>query len=147
MDDTRFTSEQAQQQLAASQSRALRSARDRTLHAIGTAVFGLALGFFTVIWHTVSGTGGVVLAGAFAAVLLIEVFWVERAARTVPRRAGLWSRLGIGASLLVAMLLVLPWLNFRAQTASITWLVVITAALVVALPSMVAATIIARGRR
>jgi len=139
-----LTPEQAREQLAA--ERTLASPRDRRVHAIGTAVVGLSLAGVLASRNLFSGAADVVVSAVFIAVCLGDVVWVERAARTVPRRARLWSRLGIGASLVLSLGVVLPWLNLQAQTEPNTWPMVSAAALVAALPSLVAAGAIARGR-
>lgn len=146
-DHTRPTPQQAHEQLAASRALSLHSTRDRKIHAIGTAVFGASMGVFMAMRNMVTGVSAIALTCVYAAVLVAEVLWVERAARTVPRRAGRWSRLGIGASLVLALVVVLPWLNLQAQTEPNTWPMVLVAAVVVAVPSLVAATVIARGRK
>ncbi|GAA1751577.1 hypothetical protein GCM10009767_08210 [Kocuria aegyptia] len=52
----------------------------------------------------------------FAAAWLVTVWWIERVARTVPRRAKAWSRGGIVAAFVLTLTVVLPWLNHSAQT-------------------------------
>ncbi len=140
--------QQAREQLTNIQSRSLSSVPDRRIHAIGTAIFGLALGFYAAsqniadepLWFWVRTL-------ACWALALGTLLWVERAARTVPRRARLWSRLGMCASLLVALVAVLPWLNLSAQTTSNSWAMVAIGGLVAAAPSLLAAVAIATGRR
>lgn len=146
-DHSPLTPEQAQEQLSAGRNRLLASSRDRRVHAVGTGVFGLAMGLFMTARHMTSGTAAVVLTICFGGLLIGEVIWVERTARTVPRRAGLWSRLGAGVSLLLALGAVLPWLNLRAQSEPNSWPLVLVAAAVVAVPSLLAAAVISRGRR
>ena len=147
MDHPHVTPEQARAQLAASRARPLGSDGDRAVHAVGTAVFGLTTGFYMATQNLVTGTAGIVLSCLVVAIWVAEALWVERAARTVPRRASLWSRVGIGGSLVLALVVVLPWLNLRAQTEPNTWPMVLVGALVAAVPSLVAAAAIARGRR
>lgn len=146
-DYPQVTPEQAREQLTVTQARSLPSARDRKVHAIGTAVFGVSIAFYMATLNVVSGSGRLLLTGAFIAIGLGEAIWIERTARTVPRRARLWSRLGIGASLVLGLAAVLPWLNLRAQTEPNTWPMVLVAGLVVAVPSLVASALIARGPR
>lgn len=141
------TPEQARRQLAEIPTRSLHLARDRKIHAIGTAVFGLTTGFYMAAQNAITGTGHAVLSCVFLAIALGECLWIEHAARTVPRRARLWCRLGLGASLVLALCLVLPWLNLQAQTSPNTWPMVLVAALVVAVPSLSAAAVIIRGRK
>lgn len=145
-DHTQITPEQAREQLVTSQSRSLSSTGDRRVHAAGTAAFGLTLGVFMAARNVVTGTSGVVANVLFLAVWLGAAFWVQRATRTVPRRTKLWSRLGVGASLVVALVVVVPWLNLQAQTEPNTWPMVLVGALLAAAPSLVAAAVITRGR-
>jgi hypothetical protein len=139
-----LTPEQAREQLAA--DRTLASPRDRRVHAIGTAVLGVSTAGVLAAQNLFSGAAQLVLSAVFVAVCLGDVVWVERVARTVPRRAKLWARLGIGASLVLSLGVVLPWLNLQAQTEPNTWPMVLAGALVAALPSLVAAGAIARRR-
>ena len=143
---THLTPEQAREQLAASQSQSLRIASDRNVHAIRTAVLGLSVGLLTAPQNVLSGTSAIVADVIFVTVWMGGAIWVERAARTVPRRARLWSRLGIGTSILVALVAVLPWLNLSAQTEPNTWPMVLAGALVIAVPSLIAAVAIVGGR-
>jgi hypothetical protein len=147
IDRPTVTPEQARQQLAEIQARSLSLPRDRRIHAIGTAVFGVTSAILLVTRNVVTGTGAVGLAVVALVVLVGEGVWVERAARTVPRRARFWSRLGIGASFVLGLGLVLPWLNLQAQTSPNTWPMVAAAAVVVAAPALTAAAAIARARR
>ena len=143
---THLTPEQAREQLAASRSRSLRIAGDRKVHAIGTAVLGLSVALLMAPQNVLSGTSAIVADVIFVTVWMAGAIWVERAARTVPRRARLWSRLGIGASIVVALVAVLPWLNLSAQTGPNTWPMVLAGALVISVPSLIAAVAIVRGR-
>lgn len=141
---TQITPEQASANLAAGEALQLARPRDRKIHAMGTAVFGITLGVLMATRNLISGTTAVLLTVALAAVLVAQVVWVERAARTVPRRAALWSRIGIGGSLLVGLALVSPWLNQAAQTEPNTVPMVAIGALAVAAPALVAAVFIGR---
>lgn len=142
------TPQEARERLAAArEARRLGSPRDRVVHAAGTAVVGLTIGVFLAAQNmVVSGMGHALLFAAFAAVCLGEGWWVEVAARTVPRRSRLWSRLGNGGTLVLALIAVVPWLNLGAQSAPNTWPMVIVGAAVAAAPSVIAAAVIA-GRR
>lgn len=144
-EDPRMTPEQAQAQLAQSR-KPLTSARDRMIHATGTAVGGLTFGLFAATRNITPGTESIVVPTVVVAFLLALAIWVARAARTVPRRARLWSRLGVASSLAVAVVLVLPWLNLQAQAQPNTWPMALVGALVVAAPSLVAAAVVAGSR-
>lgn len=146
-DSTHPTPEQAREQLVTSQARSLRSDRDRTVHAAGTVAFGLTLGAYMAARNVVSGATDIVASLLFFGVWLGATIWVERSTRTVPRRTKLWSRLGLLASMLVALLAVVPWLNLQAQTQPNSWSMVLVSALVIAAPSLLAATTIVRGRQ
>lgn len=146
MEHRQPTPEQAREQLAATRRTSLGSPGDADVHAVATAVFGVSVGILMASRNLVTGLGSAVLAAAFATVWLAVVAWAERSARTVPRRAKLWSRIGIVASLALALGAALPWLNYQAQTEPNTWPMVLAASSVVALPSLVAAVVIARGR-
>ena len=146
-DQPQVTPEQAREQLAATQTRSLPSGHDRRIHAVATAVFGCSVAFYMASRNVFSGAERVVVSGVFVAVWMGGAIWVERAARTVPRRARLWSRLGIGLSFLLALGLVLPWLNLQAQTVPNSLPMVLVASFVVAVPSLIAAAAIAGRRR
>lgn len=145
-DHTQPTPEQAREQLLTNETRSLRSTGDRKVHATGTAVLGLTVSVYMAARNVTSGTGSIVATLLFFAVWLGAMFWVERATSTVPRRTKLWSRLGISASFVVVLGAVVPWLNLQAQTEPNTWPMVLAGALAAAAPSLVAATLIARGR-
>lgn len=138
--------DQAREQLSHGLATSLDSRGDRRTHALGTAVLGLTVGVFLCAQPLASGPSGVALACLLVAVCAAEAVWVDRTARTVPRRARTWSRLGFGASLLAALTVALPWLNLGGQTGVVTWSRVLAAALGVAAPSLVAAAAIARGK-
>ena len=140
------TPEQARTQLAVSRTSALAPHRDRTVHALATVVFGLVVGLYLSARNVVDGAGSVVASVLFFGCWLTAALWVERSTSTVPRRARLWSRLGLAGSVLVALLAVLPWLNLQAQDEPNTWPMVMAGALVVALPSVLAAAAIGRAR-
>ncbi len=88
MDSTRPepTPQQAREQLAATQGRVLSSSRDRRVHAVGTAVVGVTIAAYGAAQTIVSGAAEVAFSVAFFALIFGQAWWVERAARTVPRR-------------------------------------------------------------
>ena len=143
-----LTPEQAREQLATIQARTLDTSRDRAVHAAATAVFGVATALYmaaqNILADWVSHSVG---TAVFAATWLVTVWWSERAARTVPRRAKVWSRGGIVASFVLTLTVVLPWLNLSAQTAPNTWPMVAAGATVAAVPALAAAAVIRWGAK
>jgi len=145
MDSTRPepTPQQAREQLAATQDRVLSSSRDRRVHAVGTAVVGVTIAAYGAAQTIVSGAAEVAFSVAFFALIFGQAWWVERAARTVPHRSKVISWTGIGASFVLGLLLVRPWLNLAAQTSPTTWPMVWAGSALAAVPALVAATVIA----
>lgn len=142
-----LTPEQAREQLMTTRTRSLDSSRDRGIHAIGTAVFGLTIGLFGASRNMTEGPVWFWGSLAYFVITIGVAFWVERTAQTVPRRARLWSRLGMAGSLVLCLVVVLPWLNLSAQTAPNTWGMVLIGGLGAAVPALIGAALIARGRK
>lgn len=145
-DHVQLSPAQAREQLGVDQRLSVSSRTDRRAHAIATAVFGLALGVYMAA-RNVTSVHAVVAGLGFVAVVVWAQLWVERASSTVPRRTKLWSGVGLGSSLLLALALVVPWLNLQAQAEPNTWPMVLLAALIIAAPSLAAAAVVSRGRR
>lgn len=145
-DHPNLTPEHARDRLATAEARPLGRSGDAKVHASATAVFGISAAVFMASQNLFTGASDFIVSLVFVVIWFGTVAWVERAARTVPRRARLWSRLGIGASMVLALGAGLPWLNYQAQSEPNTWPMVLAVSAVVALPSLVAAAIIARGR-
>lgn len=139
-----LTPDEAQRRLDLGTSTSLTSAGDRRLHAGSTALFGVGLGAMAVTSSRLDGLVGSAVSGILAAALLGLLLWADSRARTVPRRARLISRVGVGVSLVVGLVAVLPWLNLRAQDQVIGWPLALAAVAVIALPSLVAAAAIGR---
>ncbi|MGQ1795844.1 hypothetical protein ACT4S5_01705 [Kocuria oceani] len=138
-----FTPEQAREQLAEVQARRLDTSGDRAVHAWATAAFGGITAFYAAAQNMLSDwVSHTALTLAFVTAWLATGWWVERAARTVPRRAKAWSRLGLAGSLLLVLTVVLPWLNYSAQTAPNTWPMVAAGAAAAAAPALLAAAVI-----
>lgn len=137
------TPQQARQQLAVAAAHRGSPSRDRLIHASGTAILGLTIGVYMAAQNIVSGASEIVMTAVFAAICLGQAYWVENVARTVPRRSRLWSRIGIGASIAVALAGVMPWLNLSARSEPNTWPMVLAGAAMAAGPSLVAAVVIA----
>jgi hypothetical protein len=142
------TPEQAREQLATIQARTLDTARDRAVYAAATAVFGVASALYMAAQNILADWVSHSLRTAvFAAAWLVTVWWIERVARTVPRRAKAWSRGGIVTSFVLTLTVVLPWLNFSAQTSPNTWPMVAAGATVAAVPALAAAAVIRWGSK
>lgn len=143
-----LTPDQARQRLDAIRSRPLVTSRDRAVHAGATAVFGVITVLYMAAQNMRSDRVSYTVATAvFVVAWVVAVCWIERVARTVPRRAKAWSRGGIAASFVLTLTVVLPWLNFSAQTAPNTWPMVAAGATVAAVPALVAAVVIRWGAR
>ncbi|RAX18166.1 hypothetical protein DC347_05510 [Pseudarthrobacter sp. AG30] len=137
------TPEQACEQLSAVQARSITSERDRSVHALATAVFGATTAFYMASQNILAGgMAHAVKTVAFIALWLLVAWWIERAAKTVPRRARLWSRTGIAGSFVLSLIAVLPWLNHASQSADNTWPMVALGAVLAAAPALVAAAAI-----
>ena len=146
-DHPHVTQQEARTQLSASQSRRLTTRRDRTAHAVATAVTGLALGVFSAAQNlAASWQAEALLTVVFVLGVVGSATWVERVARAVPRRSRLWARTGLGLSFVLSLLLVRPWLNLQAQAEPNTWPMVLAAAVATAIPALVAAAVIARSQ-
>jgi hypothetical protein len=135
------SAQQAREQLAESRRSALRpSQRDHTIHAAATAVVGLDTGLFAATQNLPISRP--LASFVFILVWLAATCLAERVSRAVPRRGRRRSRLGIAASLVLALCAVLPWLNLQAQHSPNTWPVALLAGAVIAAPSLVAAALI-----
>lgn len=142
--------------LAQASSADLASARDRRVHGLATAGFGLLMGVYVATSRLVdgSGWGEGVLAGLYLVTLVGLAFWQRRAASTVPRNARQIGYVGVGASAALVLVSIL-WLNVRQgdnRTAGIGdqpdhWWVYAIVGIVSALPSLVAGYAIFAGRR
>jgi hypothetical protein len=143
-----LTPDQAREQLATIHARTLDTSRDRAVHAGATVVFGGITAFYMAAQNILAGwVSHTVGTAVFAAAWLVTVWWIERVARTVPRRAKAWSRGGIVGSFVLTLIVVLPWLNLSAQTSPNTWPMVAAGAAVAAAPALVAAAVIRWGTR
>ena len=147
---------QARAALAEADRTELSTDRDRRVHAFATAGFGVGMGLFVGAHRVVDGhpwgeTGLLVL---YVATLGVMAFLQKRAARTVPRNARRTGHIGLGASV-AAMWAAIIWLNIRqgdVRRAGLpdqvdSWWVYACAALVTALPMLVAGRVIDRQRR
>lgn len=147
-EQSHVSAQEAREQLRRSAEQRLDRRADRRVHAVATAVFGLGVGVYSAAQNlATSWIAHSLLTAAFFIVVIGTGTWVERIARTVPRRSRLWSRVGLGASFLLSLLLVRPWLNLAAQAEPNAWPTVLAASVVIAVPSLVAAAAITRGKR
>ena len=143
-----LTPGQAREQLATIRTRTLDTSRDRAVHAVATAVFGVVTALYmaaqNILVDWVSHSVG---TAVFAAAWLVTVWCIERVAHTVPRRAKAWSRGWIVAFFVLTLTVVLPWLHLSAQTSPNTWPMVAAGAALAAVPALVAAAVIRWGSK
>ncbi len=134
----------------------LSTGRDRRIHALATAGFGVGMGVFVGAHRVVEGHawGEAALLALYIAALFALALWQKRASRTVPRNARRTGYVGLGASL-AAMWAAIIWLNIRqgdARRAGLpdqvdSWWIYACAGLLTALPMLVAGHVIHRQRR
>jgi len=149
MDD--LSPAQARSRLAAAASTTLTTDRDRRAYALGMAGFGVAMGLFVVADRLTDGHGwwSQLVLPAYVVLLMVTAEWQRRAARTVPRHAGVVAWCGVGGSV-VLMLAAIMVLNYRRASVldgagEQAWVLVATG-VVVALPMLVAALVVRRAR-
>ena len=129
--------------------------RDRRIHALATAGFGLAVGAYVSLnppadRHT--WFGGVLFA-LYVATLFALAAWQRHAARTVPRHSRMVGYAGLAAMGVLALGSIM-WLNVRQgdnRTAGLpdqleAWWVYVLVRVVIALPMLVAGHVIQRSR-
>ncbi|WP_299038793.1 hypothetical protein [uncultured Pseudokineococcus sp.] len=141
-----ITAQQARDQLDSTRTRSLGAPGDRRAHAIGAAAVGLTTGLHMATRNLVGESLYAVLSAVSIGVVIAVVLRVERVSRTVPRGARRWFWTGLATSFAVALGFVTPWLNLQAQDGPSTWPTVVSGAVVVAVPSLLAAAAIARSR-
>jgi hypothetical protein len=154
--DTHTSAHQARAALAHASSARLASDRDRRVHGLATAGFGVAMGLFVVASRVTEsrGVANGVLVALYIGALVALAGWQKRAAGTVPRNGRSIGYAGL-ASTLVMMWVAIIWLNVRqgdARRAGLpdqvdSWWVYACAALLTALPMLVAGLAIDRQRR
>lgn len=147
---------QARAALAHASGASLGTDRDRHVHALATAGFGVAMGVFVVASRVTesSGRGSGVLTALYLGALVALAGWQKRAAGTVPRNGRRIGYVGLGATLAM-MWVAIIWLNVRqgdARRAGLpdqvdSWWVYACAALLTALPMLLAGLLIDRQRR
>jgi hypothetical protein len=122
------------------------SQHDRTVFAIGTAAFGVGVGGLMILTRNLESKLAVVAVNlSFFALIVGSRQLVNRVTRTTPRHANRLSSLGWIGSMLVALTVALPALNWREQTKHSPFALQLAAAAVVALPCWLAAVAIHRG--
>lgn len=105
---------------------------------------GLCAVELITVGATVNGVALAALTSFFVVVVFTQLWWVERTALTVPRRAGLTLLLGLFASIGVALTVVVPWLFAAAEGP--TWPMAGAGAALAVAPALLAAAGIV-GRR
>jgi hypothetical protein len=147
---------QARAALDQAQNATLTTDRDRRVHGLATAGFGLLMGAYVAAYRLVdgSGWGEGILLGLYVVTLFSLAAWQRRAANTVPRNARRIGYVGvIGSAVLVLASII--WLNIRQAENRIAgigdqpdhWWVYAIVGVVTSLPSLAAGHIIFYGRR
>lgn len=154
--DRPTSAEHARAALAHASGANLGTDHDRRVHALATAGFGVAMGVFVVASRVTesTGRGTGVLTALYLGALVALAGWQKRAAGTVPRNGRATGYVGLGATL-VTMFVAIIWLNVRqgdARRAGLpdevdSWWIYLCAALLTALPMLVAGLLIDRQRR
>jgi hypothetical protein len=147
-----ITSQQARDQLAAAESATVTTDKDRRVHGLATAGFGVAMGAYTALSRVVEGTTAETpVYAAYAAALLGLAAWQTTAARSVPRSSRRLGYLALAAAF-VLMLATMVLLNIRGtghlggvEGRPESWGVLLLAGLVIALPMLAAGARILRG--
>lgn len=134
----------------------LTTARDRRVHGLATAGFGLLMGIYIASYRLVdgSGWGEGILVGLYVVTLFGLAFWQRRAANTVPRNARQIGYIGIAGSAILVIASIL-WMNIRQGDNRIAgigdqpdhWWVYAIVGIGSALPSLIAGHVIFYGRR
>lgn len=147
---------QARAALEQAQSTTLTTNRDRRVHGLATAGFGLLMGAFVAINGMASQRWWVsgILAGVYVPALLALTAWQNRGAHSLPRHARTIGRAALTAAAILALASII-WLNVRQgdnRTAGLhdqidAWWVYVIAAIAPALPMLIAGHLIAHDRR
>lgn len=134
----------------------LTTIHDRQVHALATAGFGIVMGVFVVAYRLADGHSnlGGALAGFYVLAILAIAAWQKHKARTVPRNSRRTANVGMVASVIL-MLTSIIWLNIRQgdnRTAGLpdqvdSWWAYALAAVVTALPMLIAGRVIFRKHR
>ncbi|MEO6019134.1 MAG: hypothetical protein ABIP45_02670 [Knoellia sp.] len=147
---------QARAALEQAQNATLTTDRDRRVHGLATAAFGILMGIYVGAYRLVdgSGWGEGILLGVYVASLLGLAAWQRRAVTTIPRNARLIGYLGVAGSAVLVIASII-WMNIRQGDNRIGgigdqpdhWWVYASVGVVTALPSLAAGHAIFRSRR
>ncbi len=120
--------------------------RDRTVYAVGTALFGVVLGAFVPLTRALDLDNGPSYLTAIYVVLAIAIAtWQTRAARSVPRGAKRIGYVGLALTVVVSLAIIMT-LNWREQTTATSPGLLLLTGVLIALPMVVAGAVIARRR-
>jgi hypothetical protein len=120
--------------------------RDRTIYAVGTALFGVVLGAFVPLTRALDLDHGPSRLTAVYLVLAIAIAtWQTRAARSVPRGAKRIGYVGLVLTVVVSLAFTMT-VNWREQTTPSSPALLVLMGVVIALPMLVAGWVIARRR-
>lgn len=120
--------------------------RDRTIYAVGTALFGVVLGAFVTLTRALDLDHGPSYLTAIYLVLAIAVAtWQTRTARSVPRGAKKIGYVALALTVLVSLAFTMT-LNWREQTTPSSPGLLVLMGVVIALPMLVACWAIVRRR-
>jgi len=120
--------------------------RDRTVYAVGTALFGVVLGAFVPLTRALDLDNGPSYLTAIYVVLAIAIAtWQTRAARSVPRGAKRVGYVGLALTVVISLVCIMI-ANWREQTTPTSAGLLVLMGVVIALPMLVAGWVIARRR-
>jgi len=156
MDTNSTQSHEARAALEQAGQLQLATDRDRRVHGVATAAFGILMGIYVAAYRIVdgSGWGEGLLLGFYVVTLFSLAAWQRRAANTVPRNARQIGYVGVIGSA-VLLLASIIWMNIRQgdnRMAGIGdqpdhWWVYAIVGIITALPSLAAGHVIFYGRR
>lgn len=142
-----FTTNQAREQLDQVPRAALSSATDRKVYAVATALSGVIIGCYVAFTRYLPGGAGSIWGViGYVALFALLYGWQTRTSRAIPRGA---KRTNLIAMLMTValMLVTIIGLNVVRVEVGLQWWHSVLAAIVVALPCLVAGRLIATGER
>ena len=120
--------------------------RDRTIYAVGTALFGVVLGAFVPLTRALDlGHGPSYLTAIYLVLAITIAAWQTRAARSVPRGAKKVGYVALTLTVVVSLAFTMT-VNWREQTTPSPPSLLVLMGVVIALPMLVAGLVIARRR-